>query len=452
VRLLSARGTERTAAAWKARRTVTLRLAVLSVHTCPLAPLGGWETGGLNVYVREVSRELARRGVQVDIFTRRQIDHTADVVDLAPGARIIHLDAGPPRTFDKYEVIDHLSEFACGVQRFRLLTGRRYDLLHAHYWLSMPPALHFQDRWRVPLVAQFHTLAQLKNRVARDDLEREFEARLDLEKTAIAEADRVLALSPHDRRQMIEHYGACARKVEVVPGGVDLQRFKPGSRAAARRHLKLPEDAAVLLFVGRIQRLKGVEVLLRAAAELVEARPAGRPLRVLVVGGQPDGGPLQKPERQEIERLRALATRLGLQQAVTFVGAVEQGRLPLYYRAADVTVMPSSYESFGLVAAESMACGTPVVASQVGGLRSLIADGETGFLIRWLHPHLFAERLELLIRDPALAASLGRAAAQATRGLSWAATADRLLALYEQLLASDRPMLQAVPLGRTSLS
>jgi D-inositol-3-phosphate glycosyltransferase len=251
---------------------------------------------------------------------------------------------------------------------------------------------------------------------------------------------------------MVEHYGACPRKVEVVPGGVDLQRFKPGSRAAARRQLKLPKGAAVLLFVGRIQRLKGVEVLLRAAAELVETRHAGRPLRVLIVGGQPEGGPRQKPEQQEIERLRELAARLGLRQAVTFVGAVDQGRLPVYYRAADVTVMPSSYESFGLVAAESMACGTPVVASQVGGLRSLIVDGETGFLIRWLHPKLFAEKLELLIRDPALAARLGHSAAQAARGLSWAATADRLLAIYEQLLVSDRPLLRAVPVGRTSLS
>jgi D-inositol-3-phosphate glycosyltransferase len=431
---------------------MTLRLAVLSVHTCPLAPLGGWETGGLNVYVREVSRELAARGVEVDVFTRRQKDHTADIVELAPGARVIHLEAGPSRALDKYEVLDHLSEFACGVQRFRLLTGRRYDLIHAHYWLSMRPGRQFQQRWQVPLVAQFHTLARLKNRVARDEAEREFGARLDIEQMAMNEADRVIALSGVDKRQMASHYGACPRKIDVVPGGVDPSRFRPGSRAVARSELGLPPDAAVLLFVGRIQRLKGVEVLLRAAAELNVPDRLARPLRVLIVGGQTDGGHQRSPEQREIARLRALAGRLGLDGLVSFVGAVEQARLPVYYRAADATVMPSSYESFGLVAVESMACGTPVVASQVGGLRSLVEDGETGFLIPWRHPGLFADRLELLVRQPALAARLGRAGRAKMRALSWGSTAERLLELYGELLATTGPALEAARAGRSSSS
>jgi hypothetical protein len=255
---------------------MNLRLAVLSVHTCPLAPLGGWETGGMNVYVREVSRELASRGVQVDVFTRRQNTQTPDVVEFAPGARVIHLEAGPPRAIDKYEVIEYLPEFACGVQRFRMLKGRRYDLIHAHYWLSMRPARQFRALWQVPLVAQFHTLAPLKNRVAHDDAEREFRERLDLERAALADADRVIALSRTDRRQMVEHYGAEAEQIEVIPGGVDLSRFRPGSRRAARALLGLPDREAVLLFVGRIQRLKGIEVLLRGG-RTGGARPPRRP-------------------------------------------------------------------------------------------------------------------------------------------------------------------------------
>lgn len=443
---------------------LSLRLAVLSVHTCPLSAPGGWETGGLNIYVREVSRELAALGVEVDIFTRRQKDHTAEVVELAPGARVIHLDAGPPRAFDKYEVLDYLPEFACGVQRFRLLTGRRYDLIHAHYWLSMRTALQFQERWQVPLVAQLHTLAQLKNRVAREDAEREFAPRFDLEREAIANSDRVLALSGSDKRQMVEYYGACPRKIEVAPGGVDLQRFRPGSQAAARRQLGLPAEASVLLFVGRIQRLKGIEVLLRAASDLaltprtLEKRSRlsegemERPLRVLIVGGQPPGAPRRRPEQQEIARLRTLVSRLGLESIVRFVGSVEHGRLPLYYRAADATVMPSSYESFGLVAAESMACGTPVVASQVGGLRSLVVDGQTGFLVPWRHPRLFAEKLDLLLRQPTLARQMGQAARRAMRGRTWRATAERLLELYGDLLGESRPALEVVWSGRSSSS
>jgi D-inositol-3-phosphate glycosyltransferase len=427
---------------------MNLRLAILSVHTCPLAELGGWETGGMNVYVREVSRELAARGVQVDVFTRRQTCKTPEIVEFAPGARVIHLEAGPARAIDKYDVIEYLPEFACGVQRFRLLQGRRYDLIHAHYWLSMRPARQFRASWQVPLVAQFHTLAPLKNRVAHDDAEREFRERLDLERAALAEADRVVALSRTDRRQMLEHYGADSERIEVIPGGVDLQRFRPGSRQAARAELGLSRDSAVLLFVGRIQRLKGIEVLLRAAAELAEAGRLNRPLEVLIVGGQVGTAQQRSPEQAELARLRDLAARLGIEPIVHFVGAVDQGRLPLYYRAADATVMPSSYESFGLVAAESMACGTPVVASQVGGLRSLVEDGQTGYLIPWRHPHLFAERIGQIVSRPALAARLGRGAAQAMQRLSWGATAERLLELYADLSESSLASLDSWRAGR----
>jgi D-inositol-3-phosphate glycosyltransferase len=402
----------------------------------------------MNVYVREISRELAARGVAVDIFTRRQRDHTADVVDLAPGARVVHLDAGPCRTIDKYEVLDHLPELLCSLQRFRMLTGSRYDLVHAHYWLSMRPGLLFSERWDVPLVAQFHTLAGSKNRVARDDAEREQQVRLDIERRAIAEADRVIALSQTDARQMQVLYGARRSNIEIIPGGVDLRLFSPGPRAAARANLGLDPDAAILLFVGRIQRLKGIELLLRASAELQQAGRLQRPLQVLIIGGEPAGAAKRTPEQREVARLRALAAKLGIQELVQFRGAVPQERLPLFYRAADATVMPSTYESFGLVAVESMACGTPVVASRVGGLRSLIDDGRTGYLIPWRHPRLYAEKLALILEDERHGSQLGAQAARAMQAFGWGAAADRLLEQYRMLLEARGERREALGAGR----
>src|SRR5919198_5440562 len=240
-----------------------LRIAVLSTHTCPLAPLGGWETGGMNVYVRELGRALGARGVEVDIFTRRQGTDVPDVVEFAPGARVVHIDAGPHRHVDKYDVLDYLPDFACGVQRWRALTGLSYDLIHSHYWLSGRLGLLFADRWGVPLVSMFHTLAQLKNRVAETAADREQAVRYEIERRTMAGSDRIVALTAVDRQQMVRHYGTLA-PIAVISGGVDLGRFTPRPRAVAREALGLGAADRVLLFVGRIQRIKGLDVLLRA--------------------------------------------------------------------------------------------------------------------------------------------------------------------------------------------
>jgi D-inositol-3-phosphate glycosyltransferase len=410
-----------------------LRVAVFSVHTCPLAQLGGWETGGMNVYVRELSRELGRLGVATDVFTRRQDPDVPMVVDFGEHARVIHVEAGPPRHVDKYAVLDYLSEFACNVQRFRNFRGARYDLIHAHYWLSGRLAGLFQDHWRLPVVAMFHTLAQMKNRVAQDAAELEQQIRVDIERRTMLAADRIIAATEVDRAQMLAAYGATPRTVAVVPGGVDLALFRPGSRRRARQALGLGPERT-LLFVGRIQRLKGIDVLLRAAAELTDD-PAG--LRVLIVGGISPGihGRVSDEER-EIARLRALTVELGLERVVDFVGAVDQRRLPLYYRAADVTVMPSTYESFGLVAVESLACGTPVVASRVGGLPTIVRDGDNGFLIPWRHPRLFADKIRAILGDASLRRRLRRNGLVTAGQFGWAAVAERTLDVYDGVLRS----------------
>ena len=408
-----------------------LRVAVLSVHTCPLACLGGWETGGMNVYVRELSRELGKLGVATDVFTRRQDPELSTTVELGRNARVVHVDAGPPRRVDKYAVLDYLSEFACNVQRFRNFVGARYDLIHAHYWLSGRLATLFQDHWGVPVVAMFHTLAQMKNRVAQDAAELEQQIRVDIERRTMAGADRIIAATDVDRAQMVAGYGAKPRSVAVVPGGVDLAMFRPGSQPRARAALGLGRER-VLLFVGRIQPLKGIDVLLRAAAELARD---GAPLRVVVVGGTTPGLRGQVSEEQrEMARLRALTVELGLERQVEFAGAVEQRRLPLYYRAADVTVMPSTYESFGLVAVESLACGTPVVASRVGGLTTIVRDGENGYLVPWRNPRLFADKIRPILADAELRRALGQAGIATARQYGWAAIAEKTLDVYDAVL------------------
>ncbi len=414
-----------------------MRVAVLSVHTCPLARLGGWETGGMNVYVRELSREMGKRGVIVDVFTRRQDPGVPQVVPLGENARVIHLDAGPPRQIDKYDVLDYLPEFACNLQRFRAAYGIKYDLIHSHYWLSGRVAGLFQDRWGIPVVTMFHTLGEMKNRVASTEVEREHQLRSEIERRIMKSADVVIAATPAGHREMVTHYAAPNHKIRVVPAGVNLGLFRPGSKEVARSRLRITEQR-VVLFVGRIQRLKGIDLLLRAVALLVRGRDALDSLRVLIVGGIPLEQAGIPAEDREIQRLKRLAAQLGIAPLVDFVGAVEQEELPYYYQAADVTVMPSHYESFGLVAVESMACGTPVVASRVGGLTSIIRDGETGFLVPWRHPRLFAEKLRILLTQEQLRRRMGRNAAVAAKAYGWERVADETLALYTELINRRR--------------
>src|SRR5437764_7988544 len=236
---------------------VSLRIAVLGTHTCPLAPLGGWETGGMNVYVRELGRALGARGVEVDIFTRRQSLEVADVVEYEPGARVVHIDAGPHRHVDKYDVLDYLPDFACGIQRFRALTGVSYDVIHNHYWLSGRLGLLFADRWGVPLVSMFHTLAQLKNRVAETSAEREQAVRFEIERRTMAGSDRIVALTAVDRQQMIRHYGPLA-PIAVIACGVDLEHFIPDPRPRANIRVQVtlsPTDVPNVL-AGRIPRIE----------------------------------------------------------------------------------------------------------------------------------------------------------------------------------------------------
>jgi D-inositol-3-phosphate glycosyltransferase len=385
---------------------LNLYVAMLSVHTCPLAALGGKETGGMNVYVREVSRELGRMGVSVDVFTRSQDPSIPRVVQLGERARVIHLAAGVEAPMARERVYDHLDEFVEGIEAWRIAEAIDYDLIHAHYWLSGVAALALKTRWSVPVLQMFHTLGRLKNRVARSAAELEPAVRVEEETRIVSEADRIVAANVVERAELLRDYAAHPSRIATIPCGVDTDLFTPGDRAEARQRLGL-DDRPVLLWVGRMAPIKGLDTLLDTVARL---REGGQDMRLLVVGGDAD-----EPTSGHEISLRHRIARLGLVDSVRFVGPQPQSVLPRYYAAADLTVLPSYYESFGMVALEAMACGSPVIASRVGGLITTIRDGVTGFLVRDGDVGALAERIESLVADPELRWRLGR------EGVRWAA-------------------------------
>ena len=385
---------------------------MLSVHTCPLAAPGGKETGGMNVYVREVSRELGRMGVEVDVFTRSQNPSIPRVVELGDCARVIHLAAGPEAPLARERVYDHLAEFADGVDAWRITQAVDYDLIDAHYWLSGVVGLLLRERWAlagaptVPMLQRFHTLGRLKNRVAGLAGEREPEVRLREEGRIVSVADLLVAANEVERAQLVGEYGAGRSRIAAIPCGVDTELFRPGARAAARTALGLP-GGPLLLYVGRIAPIKGLETLLDAVAGLT-ARPDG--VRLLVIGGDAD-----EPVDGHEAALRRRLDTLGLGDSVRFVGSQPQEALRDFYVAADALVLPSYYESFGMVALEAMACGTPVIASRVGGLTTTVRDGVTGFLVPEGDVTALADRIADLLDDPDLCWRAGR------EGVAWAA-------------------------------
>lgn len=406
---------------------------MLSVHTCPLAALGGKKTGGMNVYVRELSRELGRRGIRVDAFTRSEnpeVPHIDDT-DLGPNVRVIHVVSGPEAPASKPEIWQHLPAFVDGVRHFAQQEGIRYDVIHSHYWLSGWVARMLQSDWPgAPIVQMFHTLGHLKNLVAQTEAEREPAQRVPVETEIVQFADRLVAATPREREQMITLYDADPAKISIIPPGVDLALFRPIPRAEAKAHLGLPADHRMVLFVGRIEPLKGLDTLIRAMARIVERDPSLRgDFCVCIIGGEAE------PERMddEMRRLDRLREELGISDVVMFLGSRDQTELPYHYSAAEMMVVPSHYESFGMVALEAMACGTPVIASDVGGLSFIVHDGETGFLVPDKDVDAWADKMLLLLRRPELRGELGGRGVEIAQDYAWSRIADQILALYRDV-------------------
>ncbi len=412
-----------------------MRVAMISYHTCPLATLGGKDTGGMNVYVRDLTRELGRRGVGVDVYTRSQDEHVPHVLhDLGHGNRVVHVRAGPETPVPKHELHTYRAAFAAGVRNFAQSKGIRYDIIHSHYWLSGLVGLELRRSWRRPLVHMFHTLGEMKNRVARSAEEREPDDRLEAERRLLREADRILAATQAEVAQFQWLYKADTRRVEVVPPGVDTGRFYPIPLDEAREFVRVGCGDRMILYVGRIEPLKGIDSLLEAIAILHrKGRLGDRPVCLAIIGGDPDASPDQMTA--EMSRLQSLRESLGIRDLVTFLGRRDQDTLPYYYSAAELVVVPSHYESFGLVALEAMACGKPVVASETGGLVYLVRDGETGFHVPVGDAHALADRIGRLLRDEELRQRMGRLAREHAQGYAWPIIAGQILEVYETLIA-----------------
>jgi D-inositol-3-phosphate glycosyltransferase len=394
---------------------VTDRVAFISIHSSPLAAPGEGDAGGMNVYVDSLAGTLARRGVAVDVFTRRLDDDVLEETEVEPGYRVVQISASGD---DRADLIRSFSE---GVVKWMERAEVLYDVLHSHYWLSGWAGVLLQDRLGIPLAISFHTLGRVKESVRAPGEPRESLVRIAAEAEVVARAGCVVASTPADAADLFEHYQAAPERLCVSPPGVDHDLFSPGDAAEARRRVGVGEDGRWMAVVGRIHPLKGIDVAIRALAHLES-------VRLLVVGGPsgPDG-------HAEMKRLEALAAATAPGRVV-FLPPVAHEEVVDVYRAADVVVVPSRSESFGLVAAEAQASGTPVVAARVGGLAYTVADDQSGYLVAGEDPATYAEAISRIIDDPEEAARLSAGAVAHAAGFSWEATADRLLELYHGMV------------------
>lgn len=418
------------------------RVAMLVVHSNPVAEPGVGDAGGMTVYIRQMARTLAAQGLEVDIYTRRNSPDLPDAIQLFPGVMVRPVSAGP-RGLTKEEVSAYLPEFTANLARDVEARGIRYDLIHSHYWLSGKVAAILASRWGIPFIHTFHTLGRVKNEGRAQGQPAEPEVRLRGEARVIAEADAIVASAPDEREWLVDLYAAHPERIHVIPPGVDHTTFRPGDKEAAKAALGPLISPAVdlagrrvLLFVGRLQPLKGVDTAIRALAHLIDWGRLGRQEAALVIvgGGSGAAGP------DEPHRLRELAQSLGIAQAVHFVAAQPHAALPGFYQAADVCLVPSHTESFGLVALEAQACGAPVVGAAVGGLRSIVRHGQTGYLVQPGASAAFAERVWRVLSDPPLADSMGRLAVCSSGEFSWDRSAEELYDLY---LATVRDVAEA---------
>ncbi|MBI2853272.1 MAG: glycosyltransferase [Chloroflexi bacterium] len=404
-----------------------LKIAMLCVHSCPIGSLGSKDTGGMSVYVREVADNLGKMGHAVDVFTRVHDSDYEPVSEMGSNARLIHLPAGEDLEIDKLALFDYLPDFVRNVETFRRHNRLQYDLIFSHYWLSGHAGQLLNRQWCVPHVIMFHTMGAVKNTFAVGEPEPEL--RIETERKLTHDCDYVITATQQEKKAVIRHYGARPEQVRVIPCGVNPEIFRPIDKVAAKVKLGL-NGSKVILCVGRIEPLKGIEQVLRAIPHLPEVKGA----KLLVVGGD-------EQSRSEISRLRRLARDLQIGDSVTFLGLVKQDELPYYYSAADVCVSPSYYESFGLVSLESLSCGTPVVATDVGAARSIIRSEEAGYIVADNSPHRLAGKIALLLSrpndDPSSISNIRSSVSQ----FSWARTADGVNRVCQEALADHHTLM-----------
>ncbi len=395
-----------------------MKIAMLSVHSCPLGRLGSKNTGGMSVYIRELAREFARRDHTVDVYTRAHESLHDHIVEFGHNARIIHLKAGEGEEIEKLAIYPHLADFARDLENFRKRNRLDYDLIHSHYWLSGRAGKWIQRWWNIPHVTMFHTVGAVKNAIAVG--EHEPELRLEVEKELVKDCHRIIASTAQEKEDLT-HYYSCPETVSIIPCGVNLDIFRPVDKARALRHLGLTGQE-VILFVGRIDPLKGIKNLLIAMSYLKRRR-----LRLVIIGGDEQSQP-------EVQKLKGLARELQIQDSVAFHGLAKQEILPYFYSAADLCIIPSYYESFGMVALESLACGTPVIATRVGCIESVIREGETGYAVMDNAPHRLADKIALFLSQPNERRTPPETIRASITRFSWSNIADAIVGEYRAVM------------------
>jgi D-inositol-3-phosphate glycosyltransferase len=397
-----------------------LNIAMLSVHSCPVGKIGSRDTGGMSIYIRELSRELGKQGHLVDIFTRAHDPIDSEIMELGQGVRLIHLHAGEVKQVNKLRICSYLDDFSSNLKNFQQRNGVHYDLIHSHYWLSGCVGSQVQKRWNIPHMLMFHTLGAVKNAASVEGYEPDM--RIQGEREVTCDCDHIIAATEQEREDLIHYYQAPANKVSVIPCGVNLQLFHNMNREMARQYLEIDERKTVL-YVGRIESLKGIDTLIKAMTYLQDDGP----VRLMIVGGD------DKSEA-ELDKLRYLAASLGVSTLVDFAGLVNHEELPYFYNAADVCVIPSYYESFGLVVLESLACGTPVVANRVGIVESLLENRNTGYILDDHEPHHLAEAIAMIFKNPSDRLSIAETARETVAGFSWEHVAMEISKQYRVML------------------
>ena len=390
-----------------------LRIAMLSAHSCPVGKLGAKDTGGMSVYIRELAHELGKQGHFVDVYTRVHDPNDYQIYLLGQNARLIHLPAGRDDEIHKLTIYYHLPEFTDNLESFRKRNDLRYDLLFSHYWLSGLVGKSLQQWWNIPHITMFHTLGAVKNTIGVG--ESEPERRIEAERDLAQNCDYVIAPTAREKEELILHYDTLAERIGVVPCGVNLEQFKPIIKEDARQHLGFG-NGKIILFVGRIDPLKGIDRLIKAVSYLQNIQG----LRLVIIGGG-------EHSQREIEQSRKLVCNLNIQDSITFMGLVKHSELPYFYSAADACVIPSYYESFGLVALESLACGTPVVATNVGNFKSIIRQEETGYIVADSAPHHLADKIGLLISRPSTDIESALSIRASVSRFSWSNIAESII-------------------------
>ena len=409
------------------------RIAILSVHTSPLHQPGTGDSGGMNVYIAETAKRIAARGIEVEIFTRATSLSEPEVTELAPGVLVRHIPAGPFEGLRKEDLPAQLCAVTAGVLRAEAAKNEGfYDLVHSHYWLSGQVGWIAQERWGVPLVHTMHTMARVKNLTLAQGDAPEPAIREIGEEQVVTAADRLVANTHAEAKELIELYHADPNRVRVVHPGVDLDVFVPGNQSAARKDLDVAEDAIVLLFVGRIQPLKAPDVLIKAAAEILKRNPELRSRLVVAICGGPSGSGLERPDS-----LVTLADQLGVSDVVKFVPPTSRAELVKWFQAASVCVVPSYSESFGLVAIEAQACGTPVIAARVGGLPTAVRDGISGVLVDGHEAGAWANQIMSVAANEELRAKLSKGAIAHASHFGWEDTTDKLISVYNEAVKSS---------------